>query len=164
MNAEKKFMRAAIKEARKALAKGDYGIGAVIVKDGKIIARAGETLKTIHDPINGHAEIGAIRKACKKIKSGYLQDCILYSTHEPCPMCTTATYWAKIKGIVYGISRQDMIEHMKTKGNEKFSWRQIDISCEDLLNKSIPNLNIEIEKGFLREECLKLLDETGAIK
>ncbi len=155
---DKKFMKAAIKEAMKAFAKGDYGIGAVIVKDGKIIARAGETLKSKPDPVNGHAEIGAIRKACRKLKRGYVEGGTIYSTHEPCPMCTTAVYWAKIAKIVYGVSRQDMIEHMKSKGNRQFSWRQIDISCKEILDKSTPNLNIEIMSDFMKDECLKLLD------
>ncbi|HLD37563.1 MAG TPA: nucleoside deaminase, partial [Candidatus Nanoarchaeia archaeon] len=99
METNKRFMRAAIKEAEKALSRGDYSIGAVIVKDSKIISRAGEMLKTKPDPVNGHAEIGAIRKACKKLNSCYLNDCTIYSTHEPCPMCTTAIYWAKLNGI-----------------------------------------------------------------
>jgi len=154
----KKFMRAAIKMAKKALKKGDYGIGAVIVKDNKIIARAGETLKSKPDPVNGHAEIGVIRKACKKLNSSYLNDCTIYSTHEPCPMCASALYWAKIKSVVYGVTREDMIEHMKKKANEKFAWRQIDISCEDIFAKTIPNLNIEVVRGFMRDECLELLD------
>ena len=160
METNKRFMRAAIKEAEKALSRGDYSIGAVIVKDSKIISRAGEMLKTKPDPVNGHAEIGAIRKACKKLDSGYIEGGIIYSTHEPCPMCTTAIYWAKLNGIVYGISRQDMIEHMNNKGSEKFSWRQINLSCKEILDKTIPNLNIEITEGFMRNECLKLLDET----
>jgi tRNA(Arg) A34 adenosine deaminase TadA len=155
---EKKFMRAAIKEAKKASARGDYGIGAVIVKDGKIIARAGETLKSKPDPVTGHAEIGAIRKACKKLKSGYVEGGILYSTHEPCPMCSAAVYWAKVGKVVYGASRQDMIDHMNSKGSQKFAWRQIDISCKDILGKSIPNLNIEVVEGFMREDCLELFD------
>ncbi len=160
MKPKNKFMKAAIKEAEKAIKKGDYGIGAVIVKDDKIISRAGETLKTKNDPVNGHAEIGAIRKACTKLNEGYVKDCIIYSTHEPCPMCAAALYWAKVKGIVYGISREDMINYMNKAGNAKFSWRQIGISCKDILNKSLPNLNIEIEAGFMRDECLKLLEKT----
>jgi len=163
MEAIKRFMKSAIKEAEKALSRGDYGIGAVIVRDNKIIARAGETLKTKPDPVNGHAEIGAIRKACKKLDSGYLNDCIIYSTHEPCPMCMTAIYWAKMKGIIYGISRQDMIEHMKSKGSEKFSWRQIDLSCKEILDKTIPNLSIELTEGFMRDECLKCQNSTKSL-
>lgn len=160
MEAEKKFMKIAIKQAKKSFIKGDYAVGAVIVKDNKIIARAQETLKNSFDPVNGHAEIAAIRKACKKLKEGYIRNCIIYSTHEPCPMCATAIYWAKAKGIVYGISREDMIKHMREKGNEKFAWRQVDISCKDILDKTIPNLNIEIIGGFMREECLNLLSLT----
>lgn len=155
---QENFMEAAIKEAKKALKKGDYGIGSVIVKDNKIIARARETLKSKPDPVNGHAEIGAIRKACKKLNSGYLKECIIYSTHEPCPMCASALYWAKIKGIVYGITREDMIEHMNKKVNEKFAWRQINIPCQDIIEKGIPDMNIKILRGFMRKECLKLLN------
>lgn len=155
---QKKFMRVAIREAEKALKNGDYGIGSVIVKDNKIIARAGETLKSKPDPVNGHAEIGAIRKACKKMNVGYLKDCTIYSTHEPCPMCASALYWSKIQRIVYGVTREDMIEHMNKKINQKFTWRQIDISCEDIIKKGMPDINIEILRGFMREECLKLLN------
>jgi len=160
MTPKKKFMRAAINEAEKAIKKGDYGIGSVIVKDDKIIARAGETLKTKPDP-TGHAEVIAIRKACKKLNSGYIKDCIVYSTHEPCPMCASAIYWAKANGVVYDVSREDMIEYMKKKGNEKFSYRQIDLSCQDILNKTLPNLNIELISEFMKDECLKLFDQTG---
>ena len=158
MRPEEKFMMDAIAEAEEAIRNGDYGIGAVVVKDGRIISKARERLKSINDPINGHAEIAAIRQACKALNSGYIDNGVIYSTHEPCPMCASAIYWAKLKGIVFGISRVDMICHMnKQRENDNLSWRQINITCDEILEKTIPNLNIEVHGGFMREDCLKLL-------
>jgi tRNA(Arg) A34 adenosine deaminase TadA len=155
---KKEFMKKAINAAIVSGKKGDYAIGAVIVKDNKIISKGYETLKSDFDPVNGHAEIDAIRKACKKLNEHYLKDCILYSTHEPCPMCTSASIWAKIGTIVYGVSREDMIRIMKKRSSGKFSWRQIDISCQYILKKEKPNSNIKLIPGFMKKECLKLFN------
>ena len=158
MNAKKEFMRAAIAAAEESGARGDYAIGAVIVKDDKIIAIGYETLKSDFDPVNGHAEIDAIRKACKHLQQHYLEKCILYSTHEPCPMCATASVWAKVDTIVFGVSREDMIEQMQKRANGKFSWRQIDISCKNVLQNGSPT--ITLIPNFMKEDCLKLFDIT----
>ena len=90
----KKFMQLAIEEARKARRNGDYGIDAVIVKDNKVIVAAGNRIKLDNDPTH-HAEIVAIRKATKLLKNRFLENCVLYTTHEPCPMCTSAAIWAE---------------------------------------------------------------------
>jgi len=101
MEVKEKFMREAIRMARKAAKNGDYPIGSVIVKNNKIISKA--STETINKKdATAHAEINAIRKACKKLNSRYLNGCILYATHEPCPMCTSSAIWAKMKGIVFG--------------------------------------------------------------
>ena len=117
----------------------------------KIIATGRNKTKTHNDP-SLHAEIDAIRNACERLKQYYLEGCILYTTHEPCPMCASAAVWAKMKGIVFGVPYDDAI----SKGNEKFSWRQIIISCKEVLDKGDPKL--EIVEGFMREECIKLFD------
>ncbi|MEK6811945.1 MAG: nucleoside deaminase [Nanoarchaeota archaeon] len=158
MTAEEKFMLKAIEAARESGRKGDYAIGSVVVKDGKIISVGEETLKSANDPVNGHAEIDAIRKACKKLNQPYLEGGILYSTHEPCPMCASAAIWAKMEGIVFSVSRDDMINEMKKKMGEKFSWRQIEIPCKDILKKGNPQL--KLISGFMRDEGLKLFNLT----
>jgi tRNA(adenine34) deaminase len=149
MQAKEEFMQRAIELAKGSAERGDYALGAVIVKDNKIIAIGTTNLKHENDP-TVHAEIVAIRNACKELNSKYLEDCILYTTCEPCPMCTSAAIWAKMKGIVFGAS----IEDAKNNQGKSFSWRSINISCKDVLAKGSPKL--ELVEGFLREECLKL--------
>jgi tRNA(adenine34) deaminase len=157
METKKRFMENAIEAAKISAKNKDYPIGSVIVKNNKIISIGYEKLKSDKDPVNGHAEIDAIRKACKKIKKPYLEKCALYSTHEPCPMCASAAVWSKIKVIVYGISRKDLINHMKKKSDKSFSWRQINISCKEILKKEKPNSKIKLIQ-FMKKECLKLLE------
>ncbi len=151
MQAKKEFMQKAIEFAKKSAKKGDYALGAVIVKNDKVIATGTTNLKHENDP-TVHAEIVAIRNACKKLNLKYLEDCVLYTTHEPCPMCASAAIWAKMKGIVFGA----FVEDAKQRQRKKFSWRQINMSCKDILAKGTPKL--ELVEGFLRDECLKLFD------
>lgn len=98
---DEKMMRLAIKEAHKALAKDEVPIGCVIVHDGKIIAR-GHNLRESKQQSIAHAEIIAIQKACKKMGSWRLEDCTLYVTLEPCPMCAGAILQSRIPKVVYG--------------------------------------------------------------
>jgi guanine deaminase len=102
------WMKKAIKEARKGFNRNDGGpFGAVIVKNGVLIAKAhNEVLKT-NDP-TGHAEIRAIRKACAALENYDLSDCEIYSTSEPCPMCFSAIHWSRLKKLYYGTSRNDV--------------------------------------------------------
>lgn len=105
----KEYMQLADKQARINLKNHfqDGGpFGAVIVKDGKIIAKAHNQVLKKNDP-TAHAEILAIRKACKKLKMHDLSDCILYTSCEPCPMCLSASIWANIKEIYYGNTKED---------------------------------------------------------
>ena len=96
------FMKKALKEAEKAYYKGEVPVGAVIVKDGKIISR-GHNLKEIKKDTTKHAEIIAIEKASKKIDAWRLEDCDIYVTMEPCPMCMGAIINSRIRKIYYGI-------------------------------------------------------------
>ena len=150
---QEKFMKIAIKEAIKAKQKGDYAIGAVIIKDDRVISKAGNKVKINQNPVH-HAEFIAIQKASKKIKHRHLHDCILYTTHEPCPMCASAAVWAKLKGIVVGTKTEDMSEYRKNNGNQNWSWRTINISAKEVLQKGTPKL--EIIEEFMRPECKKL--------
>lgn len=102
-----RFMKFAFEEALKGMRKNDGGpFGAVIVKDGRIIARGHNMVLATNDP-TAHAEIVAIRKASKKLKRFDLSDCVIYTTSEPCPMCFAAIRWAKIKTIYFGCSVED---------------------------------------------------------
>jgi tRNA(adenine34) deaminase len=95
------FMRAAITEAQKALEQGEVPIGAVIAAGGRIVARGHNLVETLGDP-TAHAEMQAITAATAAIGGKYLNECTLYVTIEPCPMCASAAYWARIGRIVYG--------------------------------------------------------------
>lgn len=96
-----KFMREAIKEAKKAELIDEVPIGCVIVKDDKIIAR-GHNLRESKQRSTAHAEIIAIEKACRKLKSWRLEGCSLYVTLEPCPMCSGAILQSRIEHVIYG--------------------------------------------------------------
>ena len=100
-------MRAAIALSRKKMRANCGGpFGAVIVRGGKIIARGWNRVTTANDP-TAHAEITAIRAACRKLGTFWLNDCELYTSCEPCPMCLAAIYWARLKKVFYASTRQD---------------------------------------------------------
>ena len=101
MNEHNKFMKLALKEADKAFAKEEIPVGAIIVKDGKVIARAYNSKETSKNAC-GHAEILAIQKACKKLNSWRLLDCEMYVTLEPCPMCAGALINSRIAKVYIG--------------------------------------------------------------
>ena len=101
------YMREAVMLAIKNLNKKNGGpFGAIVVKDGKVIARGVNSVTTDHDP-TAHAEINAIRTACRKLKSHQLEGCDVYSSCEPCPMCLSALYWARPRKVYFGASRKD---------------------------------------------------------
>ena len=104
---DEKFMVAAVEVALKGLMEGKGGpFGAVIVKDGKIIAAASNEVLCSNDP-TAHAEITAIRRACALLGTYQLTGCELYTTCEPCPMCLGAIYWARPSRVYYAASRFD---------------------------------------------------------
>ena len=100
MQLDEYFMQEALKEANKAYLKDEVPVGCVIVKDNKVIARGHNLRETTFDP-TAHAEIVAIRKATKKLKSWRLEDCDIYVTIEPCSMCAGTILWSRIKTIYY---------------------------------------------------------------
>ena len=103
---DKAFMREAIRLATESVEKGGGPFGAVIVKDGEIIEKSSNSVTIDNDP-TAHAEVNAIRKACKKLGTFDLSGCVIYTSCEPCPMCLGAIYWAHIGRIYYGNSRKD---------------------------------------------------------
>lgn len=100
MTVHEKFMTEAIKEAKRALEKDEVPIGAIVVCEGKIIARAFNLTETLNDP-TAHAEMQAITMAANSFGGKYLNNCSLYVTVEPCPMCAAALNWAQLKTLVY---------------------------------------------------------------
>ena len=106
-NADKKFMREAIRLAREGMDKEDGGpFGAIVVKDGVIVGRGNNQVTSANDP-TAHAEVVAIRDACKNLGNFQLEDCVIYSSCEPCPMCLGAIYWARPKKLYFACSRED---------------------------------------------------------
>ena len=105
MNQHEKFLKMAINLAKKSAKEGLGGpFGAVIVKNGKVIAKAHNSVVPNSDP-TAHAEVNAIREACKKLKNFELKDCIIYASAEPCPMCLGAIYWARPKALYYAAEK-----------------------------------------------------------
>ena len=143
MNTHEKFMKEAIKEAKKAYEKDEVPVGAVIVKDGKIIARAHNIKETKNDTTK-HAEILAIQKASKKLETWRLYGCELYVTLEPCSMCTGALINSRIDKIYIGT----MDEKTGACG-----------SVLNLLKDYTFNHKVECEAGILKEECENLLKD-----
>jgi tRNA(Arg) A34 adenosine deaminase TadA len=104
---QEEFMRAAIALARARMRANCGGpFGAVVVRRGKIIARGWNRVTSTNDP-TAHAEVTAIRAACRKLKAFHLEDCELYTSCEPCPMCLAAVYWARLKIVYYANTRRD---------------------------------------------------------
>ena len=136
-------MKEALKEAKKAYDKLEVPVGAVIVKDGKIIARAHNLKETKFDTTK-HAEILAIQKASKKLNSWRLIDCEMYVTLEPCSMCAGALINSRIKKVYIGASDQ------KTGAVG---------SVFNLLEDYTFNHKVEYKKGVLQDECESILKE-----
>lgn len=137
-------MRLAIVKAKEGIEKGQTPFGACIVRDGEVISCAHNEVWKRMD-ITAHAEICAIREACKKLGTVDLSGCVIYSTCEPCPMCFSACHWAKISKIVYGARIEDA---------KKLGFSELTISNEEM--KSQSNSSIEVIGDFLREEILEL--------
>lgn len=141
MTTEEKYMKEAIRQAKKAAALNEVPIGCVIVYEEKIIAR-GYNRRIVDKNVLAHAEIAAIRKACKKIGDWRLEGCTMYVTLEPCPMCAGAIIQARIPKVVMGCM------------NPKAGCAG---SVLDMLHQPGFNHQVETEAGLLGEECSGLL-------
>ena len=137
------FMNEALKEAKKSFKNGDVPVGAIIVKNNKIIAKAHNEKEKKHNAIK-HAEIIVIEKACKKLKTWHLDECEMYVTLEPCLMCAGALLQSRIKTLVYAAE------------SEKFGYVK---SIETLLNNEKNNHKIKIISGICKKESQLLLKE-----
>ncbi len=126
------FMRMALKEAQRAYDDDEVPVGAVIVADGRIIARGYNLTERLNDP-TAHAEMQAITSGTEFLGGKYLRDCTLYVTLEPCPMCAGALYWSQITRIVYGAK------------DEKRGY--------SLISSKLLHPKTEVIGGILGEEC-----------
>lgn len=143
MNQDQKFMREAIRQAKKAYALEEVPIGCVIVFEGKIIGR-GYNRRTIDKNTLAHAELAAIRKASKKMGDWRLEDCTMYVTLEPCQMCSGAIVQSRMKKVVIGCM------------NPKAGCAG---SILNLLQMEAFNHQVEIETGVLGEECSAMMKQ-----
>jgi tRNA(adenine34) deaminase len=142
------FMQQALKEAQKAYEADEVPIGAVIVINNKIVARAHNQVELLNDP-TAHAEILVITAACNYLGSKYLPDASLYVTIEPCLMCSGALYWSKISKIVYGA---DDIKN----GYRRY----VENTPQNSSSGEVPfHPKTEIVKGVLETECTALIKE-----
>ena len=107
LNTNEEFMSEAVQAALKGMGNNEGGpFGCIVVKDGEIIGRGNNKVTSTNDP-TAHAEITAIRDACRHLNDFQLEDCIIYTSCEPCPMCLGAIYWARPKKVYYGSNQQD---------------------------------------------------------
>lgn len=136
-----KYMKMAIKEANKAEQKGEVPIGCVIVKDGKVIAR-GRNMREEKNDATLHAEMVAIKKACKKLDSWRLSDCEMYVTLEPCPMCAGAIVNSRIDKLFFGA--RDSVSGCVT-------------SVFPILSQKQFYHTVEFEGGILEDICSKMM-------
>lgn len=132
------FMRMALKEAQRAFDDDEVPVGAVIVADGRIIARGYNLTERLNDP-TAHAEMQAITSGTEFLGGKYLRDCTLYVTLEPCPMCAGALYWSQITRIVYGAK------------DDKRGY--------SLISSKLLHPKTEVIGGVLGEECGKLMTD-----
>ena len=143
---DEKYMLKAVEEGRAGCAEGQGGpFGAVIVKDGEILAASHNTVLKDNDPTR-HAEIRAISDASGKLGNYDLSGCDIYTTTEPCPMCFAAIHWAKISRLFYGTDIEDV---------RKLGFSELTIPVSHMKEKG--GSPVEINRGFLRDKCKELL-------
>ena len=117
-----KFMREAIRLSIQMMRRGKGGpFGAVVVRNGKVVGRGSNQVTSTNDP-TAHAEILAIREACQRLKTFQLEDCELYTSCEPCPMCLSAIYWARLGQVYYANTRRDAA---KIGFDDDFIYREV---------------------------------------
>ena len=140
MSDHETFMKRAIELAQNSVRNGGGPFGAVIVRDGEVVAEGSNCVTLDNDP-TAHAEVTTIRKACKALNTFDLSGCIVYTSCEPCPMCLSAIYWARMDAIYYGCTKEDAKD---IDFDDSFIY-EIALKPE---NRSIPS------KEIFREEAL----------
>jgi tRNA(adenine34) deaminase len=140
------YMRLAIEQAKISLREGNHGFGAVIIKEGAVIAAAHDTEETEHDP-TAHAEMRAIQQAARLVGKN-LANCLLIATHEPCPMCATAIIWANIAHIGFGYAIAESLKQGR---------RRINLACAELFARA--QRAVVIAPAILDAECAVLYNQ-----
>ncbi|HEX9615477.1 MAG TPA: nucleoside deaminase [Bacteroidota bacterium] len=136
------FMKEAIELSRKNIREGKGGpFGAIIVRNGIVVARGANRVTSDNDP-TAHAEILAIREACRSLKTFQLSDCELYSSCEPCPMCLGAIYWARLKQVYFANTRSDAA---RIGFDDDFLYREINVPHAA---RKIPIVRVEHEEAI----------------
>jgi|SRR5690554_3570639 len=138
---QKEYMRKAIELSKVSVANGGGPFGAVIVKDGKIIAESSNSVTIDNDP-TAHAEVNVIRKACKALNSFELIGCDIYSSCEPCPMCLGAIYWSRLENLYFANTKDDAAD---IGFDDSFIYEEINVPVEKRRVKTIQ---------FMREEAI----------
>lgn len=140
-------MREAIRQSKAGMDKGEGGpFGAIVVKNGQIVGRGNNRVLATNDP-TAHAEVVAIRDACQNLGSFQLDDCEIYTSCEPCPMCLGAIYWARPKRVYFGCTRTDAAD---IQFDDDFIYEEIGTPLEQRQIPMIP---------LLREEALVVFRE-----
>ena len=143
------FMREAIRLSVESVKNGGGPFGAIIVKNGEIIARGNNQVTLIHDP-TAHAEVVAIRKACQHLGHFQLEDCDLYTSCEPCPMCMGAIYWARPNRVFFGNTKSDAA---RIGFDDQFIYEELQTP---FLQRKIPMIQLINEEAL---EAFRLWDE-----
>lgn len=150
---DQNFMNKAIEAAIKGVLSNDGGpFGCVIIKDGEIIGTGNNKVTSSNDP-TAHAEIMAIREACKNLDSFQLDGCIVYTSCEPCPMCFGAIYWARPQKVFYGCNKADAAE---IGFDDEFIYKELDL---ELSKRSIPFEQINRETAVKAFKAWKEKDD-----
>ena len=144
MDEHEKFMRKAISLSIQNIGRGGGPFGAVIVKDGRIVATGVNRVTAVNDP-TAHAEISAIRKAAKKLGTFSLEGCTLYTSCEPCPMCLGAVYWAHFDRLFYANTKSDA---KKIGFDDSFIYDEIELNPSERSIKTVRLLPEEAIRAF----------------
>lgn len=147
-------METALREAISCRKFDEHPVGALIVQGSEIISQSGNRTHRDTNPTH-HAEIVVIGLASKKLGRKNLDDCILYTTHEPCPMCAAASVYARLGGIVFGTSVGDAVRFVAK--NPQVSWRSMDISLSTLIYSG-DHTSLIVVEGFMKKQCASLFD------
>ena len=144
------FMKIALREAYRGIARGDGGpFGAVIVQHGEVLAKGHNEVLRTNDPTR-HAEMCALSRAARKMSAPHFKGAEIFSTTEPCVMCFAAINWAQMRRITFGTTVRDV---------KRLGFNELVISNQRL--KTLGRSGVEIAPAFMRDACLKLLDDWG---
>ena len=146
MPENEKYMKLAIAKAKEGVDKGQSPFGACIVKNNTVLSLEHNTVFQNTD-ITAHAEIQAIREACRKLDTIDLSGCDIYSTCEPCPMCFSAIHWARINRVYFGAGIEDA---------KRFGFNEITVSNENM--KTLGGSPVEIIANLMKDECIELFN------